>query len=105
MPSELIYNVCGPREDLTDFLTMKASKKTKKPQAKANASNLRKSIEQAINASSAENGSNTPDYILAQYLTDCLVAFDSATRERDRWYGHGSRVKDVLTGVETPAKR
>lgn len=44
-------------------------------------------IAQAINAVSAENGSNTPDFILAGYLTDCLAAFDKATIERSRWYG------------------
>ena len=29
-----------------------------------------------------ENGSNTPDYILANYLIACLVAFDAATTLR-----------------------
>jgi hypothetical protein len=64
--------------------------------------NLRKQIERAINATSSENGSNTPDYILAQYLTDCLEAFDSATKERDRWYGHEKKVEAVLSGDESP---
>ena len=48
---------------------------------------LRKEIEQAINRTSAENGSNTPDFILAEYLTDCLAAFDKASRAREKWYG------------------
>jgi hypothetical protein len=48
---------------------------------------LRDDIGNAINASSAENGSNTPDFVLAEYLTDCLAAFDKASRERERWYG------------------
>jgi hypothetical protein len=34
-----------------------------------------------------ENGSNTPDFILAGYLTACIGAFDRATAERDKWYG------------------
>jgi len=33
-----------------------------------------------------ENASDTPDFILAQYLSDCLAAFDKAVRERERWY-------------------
>lgn len=33
-----------------------------------------------INCHSRENGSNTPDFILAEYLTDCLEAFDKATK-------------------------
>lgn len=48
---------------------------------------LRGLIEKAINSVSAENGSNTPDFILAEYLTNCLVAFDKATNAREKWYG------------------
>jgi hypothetical protein len=50
-------------------------------------SNLRKDIEQAINSACAENGSDTPDWILAEYLMNCLEAFDTATRARDKWWG------------------
>lgn len=52
-----------------------------------NTTELRAKIASAINSVSAENGSNTPDFILAEYLTDCLAAFDKASRERERWYG------------------
>lgn len=48
---------------------------------------LRKDIEEVLNKHSAENGSNTPDFILAEYITDCLEAFDKATNSRERWYG------------------
>ena len=59
---------------------------------------LRKRIEQAINAVSAEKGSNTPDFILANYLIDCLKAFDSAVSERERWYGRGlDSARPVIT--------
>ena len=54
---------------------------------KENEMDLRKKIEHAINSSSAENGSNTPDFILAEYLTDCLAAFDKAAKAREAWYG------------------
>ena len=47
---------------------------------------LRKDIENSINKYSAENESNTPDWILAEYLMDCLVAFDKATNKREDWY-------------------
>ena len=48
---------------------------------------LRQDVEEAINRNCAENGSNTPDFILAEYLEDCLDAFDKATGEREKWYG------------------
>jgi hypothetical protein len=40
-----------------------------------------------INRYSRENGSNTPDHILADYLDDCLAAFDRASLAREKWYG------------------
>lgn len=48
---------------------------------------LRTEIEHSINRVSAEAGSNTPDFILAEFLMGCLVAFDVATKVRDLWYG------------------
>jgi hypothetical protein len=48
---------------------------------------LRDRIAQAINATSSENGSNTPDFILAEYLINCLNAFDVAVNRRAEWYG------------------
>ena len=59
---------------------------------------LRKQIEQAINSTSSENGSDTPDFILAEYLTDCLTAFDKATIAREKWYG---RVNVPVQSLET----
>lgn len=43
-----------------------------------------------LNRHSMENGSDTPDFILAAYLTDCLEAFDKATAHREAWYGRAS---------------
>ena len=48
---------------------------------------LKEEMKHAINKHSAEGGSNTPDYILAQYLIQCLEAFDSAVMAREAWYG------------------
>ena len=59
---------------------------------------LRKQIEQVINSTSSENGSDTPDFILAEYLTDCLTAFDKATIAREKWYG---RVNVPVPSLET----
>lgn len=47
---------------------------------------LREGIREAINKASAEKGSDTPDFILAKYLTECLAAFDRASVSRDKWY-------------------
>lgn len=47
---------------------------------------LKLDIEEAINKHSAESGSDTPDFILAEYLVDCLAAFDKAMKRRSSWY-------------------
>ncbi len=67
---------------------------------------LREQIEHSINCCSAENGSNTPDFILAEYLTDCLAAYDKAVTARDRWHNRASLnpVSDPLVFDETPLK-
>lgn len=49
--------------------------------------NLQRKIEKLLNEASAENESNTPDFILAAYLNNCLTAFNTAVNTRDRWYG------------------
>lgn len=48
---------------------------------------LRTKLEHVLNSASAENGSNTPDFILAEYLVACLEAFDHASNARTKWHG------------------
>ena len=48
---------------------------------------LEREIAAVINRHSLENGSNTPDFLLAQFLLDCLEAFNRAMQERERWNG------------------
>ena len=46
-------------------------------------------LQSLINRHSKENGSNTPDFILARFLQDSLAAFDNASLARSNWYGNG----------------
>ena len=46
-----------------------------------------------INKHSAENESNTPDFILAQYLKGCLAVFNVAVQQRETWHGRDPRPK------------
>lgn len=48
---------------------------------------LQKDLAALLNCHCAENGSDTPDSVLAQYLTDSLAAFDKASKAREAWYG------------------
>lgn len=48
---------------------------------------LEKDLAAVLNRYSRENASNTPDFILAQYLAGCLNVWDNAVRLREHWYG------------------
>lgn len=48
---------------------------------------LRTEIQDVLSRYSAENASDTPDYVLAHFLMGCLAAWNEAVRERERWYG------------------
>ena len=47
---------------------------------------FRQELEELINKHSLENGSDTPDFILAEYLLESLRAFDRATNARESWF-------------------
>jgi hypothetical protein len=44
-----------------------------------------------LNRHSQENGSNTPDWILAGYLLACLESWNASVTARDAWYGERQR--------------
>ena len=49
---------------------------------------FRVELEEILNTNCMENGSDTPDFILAKYLSDCLKAFDKAVTRRREWYSN-----------------
>ena len=55
-----------------------------------------------LNCCSRENGSDTPDFVLARYLTACLEAFDTAVERREAWYGRmnaAPKTQEVQFGI------
>lgn len=47
---------------------------------------FKKELCHLLNRFSQENGSDTPDFVLADYLCECLKAFNEATKIRTDWY-------------------
>jgi len=45
---------------------------------------FQKELEQLINKHSIENGSDTPDFILAEYMSSCLKAYGRAVQAREQ---------------------
>lgn len=57
------------------------------PQSEAS---LEKELRDLLNRHSVENESDTPDFVLSQYLLDCLAAYNCAVRAReDQRVGRG----------------
>ena len=50
-------------------------------------SDFEKQLEELINRHNKERESSTPDFILANYLINCLGAYNAAVSQRDKWYG------------------
>ena len=53
--------------------------------------NFKHDLAKLINIYSLEAVSNTPDFIIAEYLTNTLLEFDKLMRSRDNWYGYSQR--------------
>lgn len=48
---------------------------------------FRKELENLINRHCMENGSDTPDFILAEFISEALKLFDTTVMAREKWYG------------------
>jgi hypothetical protein len=64
-----------------------------------NIKDFQKELEQLINRHSKENGSNTPDWVLASYLVRCLEAFDACIELLERYYGR-EKLHGFVTRIE-----
>lgn len=53
-------------------------------------------LRELLNKTSQENGSDTPDFILARYLINCMKAYNKATNRRDKWYGYKQKISKIL---------
>ena len=50
-------------------------------------SNFQKELQELINKHCLENESDSPDFILAEYMLDTLDAYNDAVKKRENWYG------------------
>ncbi len=56
-------------------------------QAAYNRKKFTEELESLINRFSIENKSNTPDFILALFMSRCLNAFEATSLRREAWFG------------------
>jgi len=68
---------------------MKKKTVTVKPQVRktrrGKKQDLRRELETLLNRTCSENESDTPDFILAEFLLSSLAVFNRVIRERDLW--------------------
>lgn len=65
---------------------------------------LRDDLRTLVNRRSRENASNTPDFILAQFMHDCLNAYEMAVTRRAEWYGRMDEPGQSSASTDAPAK-
>jgi hypothetical protein len=63
---------------------------------------LKEELETLINQYCEENYSNTPDFILAEFLIDCLKAFGNATNRRSSWYNQNPTFVEFSDSTKVP---
>lgn len=57
-------------------------------------------LRELINKHSKENGSDTPDWLLAIYLQDCLDVWNRTIVAREKWYGRELYGKPAFVEVQ-----
>ena len=55
---------------------------------------FKRELKKLINQHSRENESDTPDFILAQYMLSCLEAYEKAIKLRDEWFDYEPWTKE-----------
>lgn len=101
----------GPSEALdyvAELIQHERIRKEIGPQLQITQQGFLSDLTSLINCYSMENGSDTPDFVLAQYLTACLTTFDRTVRLRDGYRNpEGGNcplspgIGDLLTGEMT----
>lgn len=66
---------------------------------------LERELTALLNRHSKENESNTPDFILTDYLLACLGAFNRATQQRETWYGRDARPSQPFTALSQSKRK
>lgn len=66
---------------------------------------LFEALRRLLNSHSAENDSNTPDFILAAYMMECLRLFNVAVCARNEWYSRDDDKTDVRQMIQRASAR
>lgn len=91
MPTNIPCNTCGAEEFSGVYHNSNKETVSENGAGTENKLQPQATFEQQlkwlINKCCKENASNTPDFILAEYLDNCLDIFNDAVIRRELWYG------------------
>lgn len=63
---------------------------------------FKKELGELINKHSIEDGSDTPDYLLAEYLCGCLEQFNNTVMQREGYYNRQPYAPPICGGEDGP---
>lgn len=81
------YAQIGKILSIDPFLVVQILNGNSENEVEPETSDLERELAVVLNKHSAENGSNTPDFILAEYLMGCLKAFNIANNSCRAYQG------------------
>jgi len=61
---------------------------------------FKEELRSLLNRHCKENDSNTPDYLLAEYLIGCLEIYNKTLVARDKWFGGKHPSESVMFNDE-----
>jgi len=65
------------------------------PKKHAEDPSFKEELESLLNKHSMENASDTPDWVLANYLIGCLEVFNETVKIRNKWYEQTGDVESL----------
>lgn len=79
--------ICGNDHEAAQSAFRESSRTYRNTESLRNSVSFTEELTQVINRYSEENNSNTPDFILAEYMRNALDSFNIAVQAREKWYG------------------
>jgi hypothetical protein len=81
---ELVARLQAERDDLRNEVARLRTRVAHTPAGVAS------DLAAILNRMSRENASNTPDFLLADFMLGCLDVYERTLQQRERWLGEGA---------------
>lgn len=79
--------ICNENEKLRETIKNEIETEQKKNESNTNYESLKRDLIKVMNMHGIDTGCSTPDYILAEYLIDCLKSYKKMDDANRTWHG------------------